>query len=116
VIVARKIEKNGKNNSDKKNRERTSTTSSSRRNFSREQREKWKATKPNGTTLQALIPATQPKAMKGGIIEEGKVIVPGIPTVVVVALLPPPRLHISQEIIFITSRIWKNKSINRHKN
>lgn len=110
--------KNGRNNSDKRNRERMSTTSNNKKNFSKEQREKWKATRPNGTTL--LIPTPHHKATKGGIIEEGKVIVPGIPTVlvqvVVVVHPPPPRLHISQETILVTSRIWKSKSTNKHKN
>jgi hypothetical protein len=110
VIVARKTAKNGKNNSDKRSRRRTSTTSNNRRSSLKEPREKWKGkesqTKLNGTTLiKAAIPPAQ--LMKTGIVEEGIVIVPGIPVVVV----PPHRSRIS-----ITSKFLKNRSTCRLRN
>jgi hypothetical protein len=77
----------------------------------KEPREKWKGkeyqTKLNGTTLiKAAIPPAQ--LMKAGIVEEGIVIVPGTPAVVVV---PPHRNR-----ILITSKFLKNRSTCRLRN
>jgi hypothetical protein len=112
LIVAKKNVKNGKNNLDKKNKERMNIINANKRSSLNKLKEKCKVIK-----ISLIIKAGNIMSM--GLIEEGKETKDT--EVVVVVVLHTPRPHILRAsiraiiILLITSKCWKNRLIFRPK-